>query len=245
MSDNLLESTETQRNFNSLYDRRRRASLDDARQEAEAVVKAVSRISAYADEHSSPGAESLAAGKLFEIAGEPSSAETAYRRALAEDPDLDEAAARLVVVLTKLRRFDEALEIGGTLLLKSPTAVFSSLVYEGPLSACTVLGDVYRLSGNHTVAAGLYREAARLEGSTPYSVSQAVVTMALAGQGRAIAQFADEHSGASVGERIRSLIRLSRETDERFAIIQEVAARANIAAGESMLVDPLDLVAER
>ncbi|MEU3563660.1 hypothetical protein [Kitasatospora sp. NPDC006786] len=230
--------------FNSLYDRRRRASLDDARQEAEAITKAISRISAAADTPSSPGSQNLAAGKLFEIASELSSSETAYRRALSEDPDLDEAAVRLVIVLTKLRRFGEALELGNRLLMKSPAVVFRSLVYEGPLSLCTVLGDAYRLSDNYTAAAGLYREAAKLEGGTPYSVSQAVVTMALSGQGREIAQFANDHSNASLGERIQSVIRLSQETDGRFAIIQEVAAQANVAASESMRVDSLDLVPE-
>jgi tetratricopeptide (TPR) repeat protein len=177
----------------------------------------------------------LAAGKLYEIANELPSAEIAYRRAVSEDSNLHEAAARLVVVLIKQGQFQEAIEIGNDLFRKAPTAVFKSLVYEGPLSLCTILGDAYRISGNLTVASGFYREAAKLEQGTPYAVSQAVLTMAWSGDAKGIAQLAEEYPRANVSERIAAIMRLSRETDERLAIVTHVPPLGGVHTVEAML----------
>jgi tetratricopeptide (TPR) repeat protein len=236
MSENVQQHT----GFESVYEQRKRASLEDARLEAEAVVAAIKRISDGAG--SFPASQNLAAGKLYEIANEFGSAETAYRRALAADLGAHEAAARLVIVLAKQRRLDEAIRVGNDLFAKVPTAVFKSLVHQGPLSLCTVLGDVHRLTGDFVTAAGLYREGAKLEGNTPYAFHQAVVTMALAGESKDIASFAAKHSSGYVSERVASVVRLSQETDSRLAVIKQVAARANVGAMEAMWVNPIDLV---
>lgn len=228
--------------FVSVYERRRRASLEDALLEAEAVVAAIKRISASVDDGAENARKNLAAGNLFEIANELGSAETTYRRALAADPASHDAAVRLIIVLAKQRRFDEAIRLGHDLFAKAPTVVFKSLVNQGPLSLCTVLGDVYRLSGDFAVAASFYREAAKLEGATPYAVNQAVLTMALAGEGNNIAHFTAKYPNTYIGERIASVARLAHESDARLAVIKQVAARANVGAMEAMWVNPMDLV---
>jgi tetratricopeptide (TPR) repeat protein len=220
--------------FAKVYAGRRAATLEDARHESDAVIKAIQRISKSVDAKASVANRDLAAGKLYEIANELASAEVAYRRSLAADPNLHEAAARLSVILSKQHRYEEAIQIGHDLFLKEPTAIFKSLVYQGPLSLCTVLGDAYRLSGNYTVAAGFYREAAMLENNTPYSVSQAVLTMALSGEGNKIAEFASKHAAAGISERISSIVRLSQETDHRQAMIKQVASTANLKMAEAM-----------
>src|SRR5262249_34326040 len=130
---------------------------------------------------------------------------------------------------------EEAIQLGNDLFLKDPTKVFKSLVYEGPLSLCSILGDAYRLSGDFAAAAGCYREAAKLEGGTPYAVTQSVVTMALSGQGEGIPDFAASHAEVNLSERVESIVRLSREDDHRLAMIRQIAARANIAAMEAMV----------
>ena len=222
----------SQPDFNSIYARRRRASLDDARFEAEAIVEAIKRIGSSVDEKSSGANQNFAAGQLYEIANELPSAEAAYRRALAADPEFYDAIVRLVIVLTKQRRFDEAIEIGNDMFLKEPTGVYKSLVYQGVCSLCTIMGDAYRLAGDFAVAAGFYREAAKLKGGPPYSVSQAVVTMALSGDEKNIPGFAGRYPGANLSERVSSIVRLSAQTEGHFPIIRQVAARANIAASE-------------
>ena len=221
--------------WDSIYVGRQRASLSDARDEAAAVTAAIERISKGADDRSPKSEQDLAAGKLFEIANELRSAETAYRRAVAVDPELQEAQARLLVVLGKQRRLEEATRIGHELLLRNPNAVFKSLVYEGPLSLCTLLGDLYRLSGKPSVAASMYREGARLEGGAPYAVNQAILSLTQDGQGREAARFAGEHAGTWQSELLASLVRLSQQGDNRLPAIREAAFLASAAAGMEAL----------
>lgn len=242
MNENGEQLSNKHRDFESVYERRRRASLDDARLEAAAIAGAIKRISESVNQESSAARQSLAAGKLFEIANELGSAETAYRRSLAADGESHEAAARLVIVLAKQRRFDEALRLGNDLFVKAPTAVFGSLVYEGPLSLCTVLGDIHRLSGDFAVAASFFREAAKLEDGAPYAVNQAIVSMTLAGDAQDAVQFAAKHPNTHTSERVASVLRLAKELDPRHAIVKQVASRANLGAMEAMWVNPMDLV---
>jgi tetratricopeptide (TPR) repeat protein len=237
MNDVDAKSGTEEKDFSSIYACRERASLDDARREADAVRSAIDRISSGMDASSSEADQDLAAGKLFEIANELVSAETAYRRA-ARSSGMEEARARLVVVLLKQRRFEEAIELGSDLFAKDPKAMFESLVYQGPLSICTIMGDAYRLSGNHTLAAGLYREAVRLEANSPYAATQAVVSMALAGEIHHIQEFS-RSAPVVISERIQSLLRLTKETNPLHPIIQQVARRGNVAAAESMGFPPM------
>jgi hypothetical protein len=230
--------------WTAIYTRRQRASLPDAREETEATRSAIERINKSVDDKSPESHQSLAAGKLFEIANELPSAETAYRRALSAEPKLHEAAARLMVVLGNQRRFDEATKIGHELLLAVPDAVFKSLVYEGPLSLCTLLGDLYRLSGRPSIAASMYREGARLEHGTPYAVNQAVITMAQDGRAKEAVQFAAGYSQSWKSEVLQGIIRLGNETNDLLPIIREVALRANVGRMEAMLVNPLDMVTQ-
>jgi tetratricopeptide (TPR) repeat protein len=238
MNDVQADSGTKENSFSSIYSRRERASLDDARSEAEAVLMAIDRISKGVDESSSDAERDLAAGKLFEIANEIVPAETAYRRAAQRSTGMEEARARLVVVLLKQRRFDEAIELGTDLFSKDPAAVFKSLVYQGPLSMCTIMGDAYRLSGNHTVAAGFYREAVRTEVNSPYAATRAVISMALSGQSHEIEAFS-RSAPVVMGERMQSLIRLSREANRHRPIIEQVARRGDVAGAESMGFAPL------
>lgn len=228
--------------FQAVYDRRRRASLDDARHESEMLVAAVKRISDSAGKSADTASQCLAAGKLFEIAGELIPAEANYRRAFAAKPELIEAGARLAVTLVKQRRFDEAIQLGSELLLKTPDAVIESLIYQGPLSLCTIVADGYRLSGDFAAAAALYREAARLEGGTPLAVGQAAVSMALAGEVGAIDAFVAKHPRNAIGERFTSALRVGHEADALRATIKQVARRANVAAAESMALNFADPV---
>ena len=220
--------------WSKIYERRQRASLSDARVEADAVRTAIARISDSVDDNSPPALQSYAAGRLFEISNELPAAETAYRRVLAADPEMNDARVRLLIVLGKQGRIEDGIKIGHELLLKMPGAVFKSLVYEGPLSLCTLVGDLYRLAGNYAIATTMYREGAKLEGGAPYAVNQAVMTMVLQGQGAEAVQFVDAHSDTWKSELISSIVRLAQQSDQHLAIVREVAARANIAGMESM-----------
>ncbi len=225
--------------FSAIYDRRERASFEDATAEADTLVKAVERIRSSAKGGGS--AEDLAAGKLFEIAGEFASAEIAYRRAAA-DPAAIEAAVRHVVVLIKQKRYPEAIDAANALFLKAPDTVVKSLIYEGPLALSAVLGDAHRLSGDVATAAGFYREAARLDGGTPYAVGQAAITLAASGETAELSTFVGKHSGAAIG-RVQVIARLGGESDARLALVKQLARRlASVGAAEAMWVSPLDLV---
>lgn len=228
------KSVADQAKWKAIYSGRDRASLEDARAEAEAVKKAIERISSQVVGDTPGCQQQLAAGKLFEISNEFRAAETAYRKATSADPTLTEASARLVAVLGKQRRIEEALEVGHELLMRKPHAVIKSLVYEGPLSVLTLVADLYRMSGKTAVAARMYVEAAKLEGGSPYSVNHAMHAMLTQGQVDEAAKFAGEHPTTWFSDFLVSAIKLTQKNDPRLPVIQEVALRAAAAGMEAM-----------
>lgn len=223
-----------QAKWHDIYSRRDRSSLEDARAEAEAVKVAIDRISSQVMGNTPDCQQHLAAGKLFEISNELRAAESAYRKAISADPTLTEASARLLAVLGKQRRIEEALEVGHELLLCKPDAVFKSLVYEGPLSVLTLVADLYRLSGKTAVAARMYLEAVELEGGSPYAVNHAMHALLSEGQVDQAAKLADEHPTTWISAFLTSAIKLAQKNDSRLPVIQEVALRASAAGMEAM-----------
>lgn len=223
-----------EQDFAATYERRQRASFNDALKEAEAVIAAITRIHDSVRVGSGSAGEHLAAGKLFEISNEISSAEKAYRRSLAIDPESLETHIRLIVVLLKQRRYAEAIDVGNELFLKAPDSIVESLVYRGPLSLCTVLGDAHRLSGDFVTASIFYREAARIEKGAPYSVNQAVICMAAAGEADQVDEFIGKYS-TFVGDRVAAVTRLAKEEDPRLATVKQLAVHlAGVSCAEGM-----------
>jgi len=222
-----------QAKWQAIYSRLERASLADARAEAEAVKMAIERISLQVTDESPECEQHLAAGKLFEISNELRAAESAYRKAIFGEPTLIEASARLVAVLGKQGRIDEALEVGHDLLLRTPDAVIKSLVYEGPLSVVSLVADLYRISGKNAIAAGLYREAVTLEGGSPHAVNHAISAMLREGRNDEAVALAGHYPTTWKSEFHTSALNLAQKSDPRLPLIREVAMRAAVAGMES------------
>jgi tetratricopeptide (TPR) repeat protein len=104
----------------------------------------------------------LARGKVFQMAAYFKEAAQCYADALAQDDDLDEAAARLVVAQLKGRQPEKALASAMNIAARKPGFEVKELSSNQVASAMTLLGDALVHNNRPTDAIEAYR-AARTE----------------------------------------------------------------------------------
>jgi len=101
----------------------------------------------------------LARGKVFQMASYFREAAQSYADALAQDDDLDEAAARLVVAQLKARQPEKALASAVSLAARKPGFEVKELSSNQYASALTLLGDALVHNNRPNDAIEAYRGA--------------------------------------------------------------------------------------
>lgn len=124
---------------------------------AQKLIETLQAASKQLDDRSAKGA--LARGQVLQSADYFVEAAESYKEALAFDPDLDEAAARLVVAQLKARQPEKALSNAMALASRNPGFELKELSSDQHASAMTLLGDALAHNGRLNDAIEAYKAA--------------------------------------------------------------------------------------
>ncbi len=124
------------------------------------VLETLQGQSANVEENTSEGA--LARGRLFAMALYQEQAIDSFKEALSLDPTQYEAAARLVLLLMRVRRHEEALDVATKLAAEAPDYEMTEMTSDERISVFTLLGNA--LVQNHRTedAIHAYQTARRM-----------------------------------------------------------------------------------
>jgi tetratricopeptide (TPR) repeat protein len=121
-------------------------------------------------ERSAAGA--LARGIVFHMASYFEEAIESYKEALALDPALDEAAARLVLAQLKARQYDKALASAMRLSARAPGFELKEMSSNEHTSALTLLGDALAYNGRIDDAIQAYQAARRTSSGDTFAAGR-------------------------------------------------------------------------
>lgn len=112
------------------------------------------------DDNTAAGA--LARGHVFELVGYFPQAIECYKAALAIDPELEEAAARLSISQLKAGQFKNSLASAMSLAARNPEFQIRALATNEQVSAMTILGDALVTNDRLNDAIEAYQAARRI-----------------------------------------------------------------------------------
>lgn len=124
----------------------------------------------HLSENSAVGA--LERGKVFSIAAEYEQAANSFLEAVAQDPNLLEAAARLPLSLLKARKPEKALEHAMELASRQPKFMVQELMSEESVSAMTILGETLLANGRIPDAIEAYTKAREISQKDSYAAGR-------------------------------------------------------------------------
>lgn len=138
-------------------------------------------LAAVADRLDSESAEgAFARGRVFELLAYYPEAEAAYTTAIALDPTLDEATARLALVYLKTNQVAKGLATATKLAARNPNLELDAMATEEHFSIFTILGNALLASKRVEEAGAAYEAALRLyEGDTHAAARLAQVRILL------------------------------------------------------------------
>ncbi|MCE9667072.1 tetratricopeptide repeat protein [Myxococcus stipitatus] len=131
-----------------------------ARQIEKRLLEALQSQSANVEDNTAEGA--LARGRLFSVALYHEKAIESFREALSLDPSQYEAAARLVLVLLRTRRHEEALEVATKLAAEAPDYELPEMTSDERISVFTLLGNALVQNQRTDDAIQAYQTARKL-----------------------------------------------------------------------------------
>lgn len=181
----------------------------------------------------------LARGKAFQLASYFEEAAQSFEAAVAIDPNLSEARARLAVVQMRASQPQRALATAMDLAQSEPSFLLHELTSSQAMSAMTILGDALSLNGRVEDALEAYRNAVKRSPKDMFAAGRLAQAYLSLGDAKSAFEQADKIAN---NPRFHSLTRLLRLGNETLAVLPRqngnmAALLAVSAHGRPMIVN--------
>jgi tetratricopeptide (TPR) repeat protein len=205
---------------------------------AKRLTETLQEASKLLDDQSAQGA--LARGKVLQCSDYFVEAADSYADALALDPELEEAAARLVVAQLKARQPERALASATKLAARNPGFELRELSSDQHASALTLLGDALVHNGRVQDAIEAYKAASGVSRKDSFAAGRLAQLFLSTGEPKKAIErtkdfannprFRDFSSVLALGQRSEALLPAFRGN----SVVELIA---NTAHGRPLLVD--------
>jgi tetratricopeptide (TPR) repeat protein len=197
------------------------ATHDLAEQVAKRLTETLQAASPALRQQTAAGA--LARGQVFQIAGYLDDAAECYTEALALDPGLHEAAARLAVVEAAAGRAESALSVAMKLAAQAPSFEMREVSSEQQVSALTILGDALANAGRTADAVSAYELARKSNPKDTFAAARLAQMYLATGQHK---KAVDQSTAFAANPRFRVLAKVLTLGSKSEALLPIFDARA-------------------
>lgn len=211
---------------------------------AKQLTGTLQEASRLLDDQSAQGA--LARGKVLQCADYFVEAAESYADALALDPEMDEAAARLVVAQLKARQPERALASATKLAARNPGFELRELSSDQHASAMTLLGDALVHNGRVQDAIEAYKAAGGVSRKDSFAAGRLAQLFLSTGEPKKAIERAKDFANNPRFRDISNVLSLGQRSEALLPAFKGgsvVELLANTAHGRPLLVDGVARVA--
>ena len=210
----------------------------------ERLIESLQTSNKRLDEQSAEGA--LARGRVFQMASYFVEAAECYTEALAFDPELDEAAARMVVVQLKAQQPEKALDSAMKLAARNPGFEVKELSSDQYASAMTLLGDALAHNDRLSDAIEAYKSARSVSSRDSFAAGRLAQLFLATGEPKKAVEQAKNFANNPRFQNLSKLLSLSRKSETLLPMFNRGSVSvllANTAHGRPILVEGMPRVA--